>query len=208
MWLLRERLWMLRGQRSSSTRSNYRGAYRHLRVQDLSRVVHSTSWRNNACLVVPLSLLAVDLRGHCLRCLSLLRRVDFTGSVHSIGWVLSWPQWAAWGANILAWGAVSESVVPLRTRGRSRVFSGSSRSLVYLLFTVGLAARSRLSLGCRLRAVWSSWSTLGKDCIGSLLVLALLLDPVLFRVVLPLLMQLQPLFASAADLFGSLLLKM
>jgi hypothetical protein len=48
---------------------------------------------------------------------------------------------------------------------------------------------------------------LREHCVGCLLVLALLLDPVLLRIVLTLLVQLQSLLASAADLFGSLLLK-
>ena len=46
-----------------------------------------------------------------------------------------------------------------------------------------------------------------EHCVGRLLMLALLLDSVLLRIVLALLMQFQPLLASAADLFGSLLLK-
>ena len=46
-----------------------------------------------------------------------------------------------------------------------------------------------------------------EHCIGRLLMLALLLDSVLLRIVLALLVQFQPLLASAADLFGSLLLK-
>ena len=46
-----------------------------------------------------------------------------------------------------------------------------------------------------------------EHCVGRLLMLALLLDSVLLRIVLALLVQFQPLLASAADLFGSLLLK-
>ena len=47
---------------------------------------------------------------------------------------------------------------------------------------------------------------LGEDGVGRLLMLALLLDPVLVRVVLPLLLEFEPCLAAAADLLRSLLL--
>jgi len=72
------------------------------------------------------------------------------------------------------------------------------------LLALRMAARGRLSGLCTGDC---SISFLGQDRIGSLLVLSLLLDSVLLRVVLSLLVQLQPFFASAADLLGSLLFK-
>jgi len=49
-------------------------------------------------------------------------------------------------------------------------------------------------------------SALGENGVGRLLMLALLLDPILVRVVLPLLLEFEPFLAAAADLLGSLLL--
>ena len=49
-------------------------------------------------------------------------------------------------------------------------------------------------------------STLRENSVGRLLMLALLLDPILVRVVLPLLREFEPFLAAAADLLGSLLL--
>ena len=49
-------------------------------------------------------------------------------------------------------------------------------------------------------------SALRENSVGRLLMLALLLDPILVRVVLPLLLEFEPFLAAAADLLGSLLL--
>ena len=50
-------------------------------------------------------------------------------------------------------------------------------------------------------------TVLGEDSVGSLLVLALLLDPVLVRVILALLVQFYPLFTAATHLFLAALLE-
>ena len=63
LWIL---LLVLLRERSSSTWGNDRTTYWHLSVQDLGSVVHGSSRSNDASLVVPLSLLAIYLRRHCL----------------------------------------------------------------------------------------------------------------------------------------------
>ena len=165
--------------------------------------------------MMSLSLLAVDLWRHSLwcLCLGLLRRVNLASPVCVVGWIFSWPEWDTWCADSGSWDTTTESVVAWWTsvartrRCRGRVLTSTAWSLIHLLLAMRLAARSRLSLCGWLWTIGSCRPTLREHCIGRLLMLALLLDSVLLRIVLALLVQFQPLLASAADLFGSLLLK-
>ena len=208
--------WMLLRECDTSAWCNYWSIHWNLRIYHLCCVVHCPSRCHHTSLMMSLSLLAVDLRGHCLWCLSLclLWGVNLVSSVCIVGSVLSWPERDAWDAYGGSRGSPSKSVVARLARvayphscGR-RILASSSWSLIRYLLAMWLAARSRLSLCGRLRTIGCCRPTLGEHRVGCLLMLALLLGPVLLRVVLALLVEFQPLLAAAADLLGSLLLKM
>lgn len=203
LWVL---LLMLLSECGASTWSNDRAVHRNLSIHHLC-CVHCPSGCHRSCLM-SLSLLAVDLRCHSLCCLCLLWGVNLAGPVCVVGWILSRPDRDAWCADSGSWAAaepvVARASMACARRCRGRVLA--SWSLICLLVAMRLAARSRLSLCSWLRTIGSR-PTLREHCVGRLLMLALLLDSVLLRIVLALLMQFQPLLASAADLLGSLLLE-
>ena len=207
---------MLLRECDTSAWCNYWSIHWNLCIYHLCCVVHCPSRCHHTSLMMSLSLLAVDLRGHCLWCLSLclLWGVNLVSSVCVVGSVLRWPERDAWDAYGGSRGSSTKSVVARLARvayshscGR-RVLASASWSLIRYLLAVWLAAGSRLSLCGRLRAIGRRRPALREHRVGCLLMLALLLGSVLLRVVLALLMEFQPLLAAATDLLGPLLLQM